>query len=313
MNKKFLAFISLVMCLCLCTAPMAAFAISTTVATEPISVSASCSLTLNYTHNGKAFPDVSVKLYQVASVSADYQYTLTPAFSATGLQLNGVSAVSEWNGIRTTLENAVAANAPAATVVQATGTNGQVTFTGLQPGMYLVMPVTCSENGFLYYFASVLTAVPNLNENGVWNYDVQVNPKPDVENPTGEDLCYRVLKLWSDNQSPNRPVSIEVNILRDSEVVRTVVLSAENDWNYAWYAAADGSIWSVSEPNVPSGYVMRVEKQETTFTITNAIPTPPSDSPQTGDTTNIGFFVMLMCISGLVLVIVGFAGKRKSE
>ena len=36
-------------------------------------------------------------------------------------------------------------------------------------------------------------------------------------------------------------------------------------------------------------------------------------SPQTGDTANFGLYILLMCISGIIMVIIGVTGKRESE
>lgn len=332
MEKRILALISLLMCLSLFLLPCTAYAASTSDAVEPISVSQKCSLTMKYAYNGTAFSGMSVPLYKIADVSSDYQYTLTDDFKATDLQLNGVSSTGEWNTIRTTLEAYVSANNIHASMVQSTNMDGQISFQDLTPGMYMVASVQCSKDGFRYYFASILTAVPDLNNDGTWNYDVTVTPKADVDNPSGEDLQYKVLKLWKDTgNAAKRPNSIEVDILRNGKTVKTVVLSDANHWSYTWYAEDDGSTWQVVEKNVPDGYVMTVEKRTTTFTIINSVPdepdTPPDqpdnpdtpntptnpDVPKTGDTFNVGLYVMLICISGIVLVLLGITGKRKAE
>lgn len=319
MEKRILALISLIMCLSIFLTPCTAYAASTADAVEPIKTSEDCSLTMKYDHDGVGFEDITISLYQIATVSSDYQYTLADGFSATNLSLNGISSTGEWNTIRTTLESYIAANNPMPYLALQTDENGQVCFTTLEPGLYLVASVQCSENGFRYYFASVLTAVPDLNEDGTWNYNVAVNSKPDIDNPTGEDLQYSVLKLWKDEKDNSRRPTIEVDILRNGETVETVFLSEENKWSYSWWAEDDGSSWSVIERNVPDGYKdgydKKVDNRTTTFFIINSIPDAPEnpDIPKTGDTVNVGLYIMLMCISGIALVILGITGKRKSE
>lgn len=316
MEKRRLAWIGLIVCLSLFLMPCKAYAASTVDAVEPIAVSQKCTITVTYAHDGMGFPGVSISLYKIADVSSDYQYTLTDSFLGTGLRLNGVTSTGEWNTIRTTLESYIAANSVPAYAVRSTNAAGQVSFQDLAPGMYLIGAVPCSEDGFRYYFASVLAAAPTLNEDGTWNYQETITPKPDVENPTGEDLEYSVRKLWKDSGSTaKRPASIEIEILRNGETVKTVVLSEENNWSYCWYAEDDGSTWQVSEKNVPEGYVMTTDKRGTAFTVTNALPGKPgnSDAPKTGDVFNAGLYIMLLCISGAVLVILGATVKRKSE
>lgn len=314
MEKRILALISLVLCLGLFLTP--ARAASTVDAVEPIAVSRTCTLAATYAHDGVGFPDVSVSLYKVAEVSADYQYTLTGGFRESGLQLNGVTSTREWNTIRSTLEACIAGNGIQPQAVRSTDGEGRVSFPELTPGMYLIAPVACEEDGFRYYFASVLTSLPDLGEEGIWNYDVTIQPKPDIDNPTGEDQEYRVLKLWKDGgNSEKRPTSVEIDILLDDETVRTVVLSEENNWCYSWYARKGSGTWRVVERNVPKGYKMTVEDRVTTFAVVNAIPDSGggSDGPKTGDVFDPGLYIMLSCISGAVLLLLGSTGKRKTK
>ena len=57
---------------------------------------------------------------------------------------------------------------------------------------------------------------------------------------------------------------------------------------------------------------MVVEKHNNSFTIINTIPGTPT-SPQTGDTSNIVLYIILMCVSGLVLVVLGVTAKGKAK
>ncbi len=311
MRKNFICCV--ILCICLLILPCTAYAASTADAKEPIQISKECSLTLKYVHNQASFPDLNVQLYQIATVSSDYQYTLTDNFSGTNLMLNGVTSTSEWDAMRTTLESYIVSNQLHANFEKVTDVNGSVTFSGLTPGMYFAMPVQFNSDGVCYYFDSALVAVPGLDENGLWIYDVTVLPKPEIDIPTGDDEEYKVVKLWRDNgNGEKRPTSIEVEIICNGEVVKTVVLSAANNWSYSWTAVDNGDKWQVSEKNVPDGYIMTVEEYTTSFTIINTIPDTP-DPPKTGDTSNIGLYVMLMSISGVMMVILGITAKKKAE
>ncbi len=336
-------------CLCIYFLPCTAYAASTADANEPIITSAACSLTLNYAHNGSAFSDLKVQLYCVATISSDFQFSLADVFQETSLTINGVSSIDEWAAMRNTFESYIVANQIAPDSTKNTDDMGSVTFgsltpdESLTPGMYFVMPVRFSDNGVYYNFDSALIAVPGLGENGSWVYDVAAAPKPDVVIPTWKYENYKVIKLWSDNGDSNkRPAFIEADIICNGEIKETVILSAENNWSYSWTTVDNGDIWHVVERNVPEGYIMTVEEHATSFTIINTIPDtsdqtdvagdkdtpddddPPEvagdkdtidddDSPKTGDTTNIGLYVMLMCFSGLTLVILGATARRKTE
>lgn len=311
MRKNIIRF--MVICLCLFMLPCTAYAASTADAKEPIETTKDCSMTLSYVHNQTVFPNLKVQVYHIATVSSDFQYTLTADFASTNLTVNGVSSTNEWDAMRTTLKSYVIANGLSADYEYRTDSNGSVKLENLTPGLYFIMPIQFANDGAYYYFDSALVALPGLGNDGKWQYDISVKPKPEIDIPTGDDEEYKVVKLWRDNgHQEKRPSNIEVDIICNGKVVETVVLSAENNWSYSWTAEDNGDKWQVSERNVPEGYVMTVEEHTTSFTIINTIPGTP-DIPQTGDTSNTGLYVMLMCVSGLLLVILGVTAKRKAE
>ena len=312
MAARRMAIICLLICLCLWWIPGNAGAVSTADAVGPISPEKFCSLTLSYTCNGIAFENLPVKLYRVASVSVDAQYTLTPQFQSSGLELNGVQTNGEWDVIRTSLEAHVLANSIAPDCTAVTDSNGRAVFSGLEPGMYLVAAVHTEQEGWHYSFRSALFALPGLDESGLWLYDIAATPKPDILPPSEpQELQYQILKLWKDEGSEEkRPTSIEVEIFRNGESQETVVLSEENNWTYYWTAPADGAVWMVVERNIPEGYTVTVESRSTTFILTNSIPKDPPDTPQTGDSANILLAVVLLNLSGAGLIALGLFRKR---
>ena len=81
---------------------------------------------------------------------------------------------------------------------------------------------------------------------------------------------------------------------------------------YTWKAVDDGSVWTVNEVNVPEGYTVGIQRSGDTFSITNTKPeTPAGKFPQTGDTTNITPYVLLMAASGLALLVMGIVLRKK--
>jgi hypothetical protein len=295
-------------------------AASTTDAVEPISIDQDCSLTLSYTCDGTAFQDVAVKLYKVAEVSADFQYTLTNSFSSTSLSLNGVQSSDEWNTIRCTLETYISADGILPDTEGKTNSSGAVCFEGLKPGLYLAVAGHLKQEDLECYFDSALVAVPSLDSNGLWQYEVSVASKGEIIPPieADEEIQFKVVKLWKgDEGQKSRPGSIEVEIFRDGTLYEKAYLTKDNNWSYSWSVKDDGANWSVMERNVPSGYTMTVQKRERSFVITNTfIPKNPngsSNAPQTGDTSNIMVFVILMILSGSMLIILGITGKRNAN
>ena len=314
MAKRRVAVIVFLLCLCLSWLPCYAQAASTADAKEPISPDKDCSLTIAYRYDGQSFSNHPVRLYKIADVSADFQYTLTAPFANSGLILNGVRSASEWNVIRSTLETHILTYDVDADLTGVTDQDGQVCFQALKPGLYLAITEQVIQHDWIYAFDSALVALPGLGADGLWQYEVAVTSKSKAIPPaeTDEEIEFKVLKLWKgDNGRSDRPLSIEVEIFRDGVSYQTVILSEENHWTFRWFAKDDGATWKVVERNVPTGYTMMVEERETSFVLTNTRPPDKPDIPQTGDTTNIMLYFVLMNVSGIMLIILGIAGKRK--
>ena len=314
MAKRKVAVMAFLLWLCLSWLPCYARAASTAEAREPISPDKSGSLTIVYRYDGNSFANHPVKLYKIAAVSADFQYSLTAPFASSGLTLKDVQSVGEWNVIRSTLEAHIIACGMDADFTGVTDPDGQVCFQGLKPGLYLAITEQVLQNHWIYTFDSALVALPGLGTDGLWQYEVVVTSKASAIPPadTDEETEFKVLKLWKGDQGrTDRPNSIEVEIFRDGVSYQTVFLSEENHWSYSWKAKDDGSVWKVVERNIPSGYTMTIEERETSFVLTNTRPPETPDIPQTGDTRNIMLHFLLLLISGTMLIIFGICGKRK--
>lgn len=314
MTNRKMAIIFVLLCLCFHLMPHQALSVSTSDAAEPIMPEKECSLTISYCHADTAFSDLEVKLYKIAEVSADFQYTLTQPFEASGLILNGIQTVGEWNVVRSTLEAYILANHITPEFTAATNEDGQVTFGTLMTGMYLATVGQAEQENLQCRFDSALIALPGLGNDGMWQYQVSVNAKGEVLPPVEpDDETFKVLKLWRGDENQNdRPKSIEVEIFCNGISYKTATLSEDNHWAYTWSAKNDGSNWTVVERNIPQGYTMTVEERQATFVLTNTRnSTDPDDPPKTGDTMNILLYVLVMVGSGSLLIILGMIGKKK--
>ena len=318
MRNRKTGIIVLLLCFLFHLMPYQALAASTSDAVEPIVPENACSLTASYQYGGTAFSDVEVKLYRIAEVSADFQYTLTSSFEASGLVLNDVRTADEWNAIRSTLEAHILAHNVTADFTAVTNGEGQAVFENLKTGMYFAVVNPIERDGWHYLFDPALIALPALEQDGFWNYRVSVLAKGEGLPPIDSDekTEFKVLKLWRGDEKRNdRPESVEIEIFCDGILYETVVLSDENRWSYSWSADDSSSVWTVAEKNVPKGYTATVEKRETTFLVTNTrtstTPEGPGDPPNTGDTSNILLYILLMIISGSILIFLGITGKKK--
>ena len=315
MAKRRIGLIAFWLCFCLCLTPCVLQVASAAEIKEPISTEKECSLTITYGYDGTVFAGQSVELYKVAEVSADALYSLTAPFADSKLILNGIQTQGEWNVIRSTLETLVLANQVTPLKTAVTNASGQACFTQLSPGLYLVLPVNVVQETLTCCFDAVLVALPGLEDNGRWQYQITVAAKPQALPPIqpDEELQLKVLKLWKDGEgSAHRPQSIEVEIFRDGTSYQTVILSEENNWSYSWSAKKDGASWKVVERNIPTEYVMTVEERSSTFILTNTLSSDtPVTPPLTGDSLNLLLYIIPMLISGSLLMIVGITGKRE--
>lgn len=318
MVKRRMGIIAFILYFCLFLLPHQTQAASTTDAKEPISTERNCSLTISYCSGGDSFTGLSVRLYKIADVSADFEYTLTSLFAQSNLILNGIRTVDEWNIIRSTLEAYILTEEIAANINTATDSTGKVLFDVLTPGLYLAI----ADHGICidttYVFDSALIALPGLGTDGFWQYQVDITAKSKIVPPSEDDskIELKVVKLWKgDNGSAARPATIEVEIFRNGTSYQKVTLSEENYWMYSWSAKDDGADWKVVERNIPTGYTMTIVERETSFVLINTLTQEDPDipPPETGDTSNVMFWVIILIISGSVLIVLGIIGKRNRE
>ena len=316
MAKRRMGIIAFVLCFCLFLMPFQGQAASTADAKEPISAEQNCSLNISYCSGGIAFSELPVRLYKIADVSADFQYTLTASFEESNLILNGIQTVGEWNIICSTLETYILANGVSATLNSITDAEGQAAFEALKPGLYLAITDRVAQDGTTYVFDSPLIALPGLGTDGFWQYQVDVTSKSQIIPPSEDDeeIERKVVKLWKgDSGSAARPTTIEIEIFCNGISYQTATLSEENRWTYTWSAKDDGSEWKVVEHNIPTGYTMTIEERETSFVLTNTLTQDDPDTPtppQTGDMSNTMLWFILMIISGSILIILGITRKR---
>lgn len=298
--------ICLMCMLCILAQPMAARAAA------PIQVDRDCSLTLQYTQGENAFPGLNIQIYRVAEIFTDGTYALWGDFAEYPVNIYGITSQTEWKQVTSTLVAYAAADHLVPDRQAVTDETGMAYFDGLETGMYLVLAVRAEKEQATFLFESFLVSVPNPDENGTYLYDVTAKPKCSGYEPTPGTLEYKVVKHWKDD-GETRPESIIVDILKDGVLQYTQVLSAENNWSYVWKVSGDGSVWQAVERHVPEGYQVTVVSSGNTVIITNVRTGQPEKPPETGDTTVLWPYMLAMCISGGMLVILGISRKRKAR
>lgn len=288
---------------------MSVYAASTTGANEKVELHSDCTLDVIYSSDGTAFAEQNIKLWHIADITEDAQYTLAGSFKSYPVTVVGTSSQTEWNEMTVTLNSYILADGIAPDYTAKTDESGKASFKNLSAGMYLIGSVRTEKDGKNYVFESFAVAVPGVNENGEWLYNVTAKPKISENTPSKGEVTYKAVKSWKDN-GKNRPAAVNVEIYKDGVLQKAVTLNSKSNWMYSWKTVDDGGVWTVAEKNVPSGYKVGIQKNGDTFNITNAKHTYAENAPKTGDTSNITPYFTVMAISGAILVILGVMQRK---
>lgn len=177
--------------------------------------------------------------------------------------------------------------------------NGKVTFDNLELGLYLVRQ-TNKVDGYSK-ISPYLVMVPVSNDSK-WNYEVVSNPKTDIIRVM--DLS--VKKVWATSVSnvnlSNIPDYVEIALLNNGEVIDTIKLNEDNNWEYTWTDIEKSDAYTVKEINVPKGYTVTYQREDNTFIVTNT-----TTLVQTG---NMPWLVGVFGGLGLILVLTSIVYTR---
>lgn len=256
------------------------------------------------------FPDEPIGgtlvLYKVGDaqeVDNNLSFSLTLAFSGSGVSLGDVNA----SGLAQQLASYAMENNVEGSSARADA-SGYVTFSGLSAGVYLVAQRE-EVDGYLTV-APFLVSLPMYSaESGGWLYTIEAAPK--VQRPPKAPVSVTIVKKWLDNNK-NRPDSLMVNLLKEGEIVDTVVITAADGWKYTWTDLNAYYDWSVNE-EIPDGYDAKYSVYGGTTTITNRAEwyVPPEDLLiQTGQWN---WPVPVLACAGLFLLLMGCILLRRGK
>ena len=277
------------------------------------------SITITYSHGDVTFPGLEVYAYRIADVDNYQYYSLVKPFSDYPVSIHNMQSQQQWKNLATTLTGYIYADNLPADAMVITDHEGVVIMNYMQPGMYLILGTAAENESEIVVFESFFAYLPQYND-GQWNYNVSLKPKYSTPIQKTE---YSVVKLWQDtDHSDKRPQQVEVEIYRDGTLYKTEILNDANGWKYTWQTPAGPEKWSVVEKNVPDGYSVSVSENGGVFSIVNSYTPPPSDNPpddppppphipDTSDTYDIYIYSSLMCVSGLLLIILGVYRNRR--
>ncbi len=201
---------------------------------------------------------------------------------------------------------------PLATAV--TDETGHARFDQLEEGYYLILGEQLVDGEMVAFSQPSMVMMPLLQgEEAI--YHVRIKPKHEQRHILGS-MSIHVLKLWDDNQYPQRPTEVTVDLLCDGEIWDTVVLSGANNWRYTWEDLPSKHLWTLAERE-PEDYSVELSRDEESFTITNRRlqeppPTKPDSPPDIPQTGMLWWPVPVLASVGLVLIAWGWLRRRRS-
>lgn len=292
----------LIIALCLTLQPLCARAVT------PLDPDREASLTVIYQKDGAVFPDVKVAVYRVAEAFPSGKFQLIAPFSGYPVNIHDIMEQARWTDVANTLNAYIVADKIVPDGQTVTDEAGLAKFASLKTGLYFVEEVMAENANGTYLFNRFLVYLPTPQPDG-YDYEVEARPKCTAFAPKTQ---YTVTKLWQDGgKQENRPKAVTVDIYRDGDLTETQTLSGENDWTYTWSVSADDhGIWSVAERDVPEGYQVTVKENGSSFSLINTAQSQP-DIPLTGDSYNPLPLVVILCISGIGLVLLGLYIRRR--
>lgn len=263
--------------LVLCTLPIPAKAEQ-----NVIDVNAVCSLKLKYMDADQPLDGVQFFLYRVADVDKYGDFSWTHTFSQYHLNPDPKQALS----LSQTLAAYIARDGLSPTMIGVTDVNGGASFTGLTTGMYLVMGESYMSGGNRFTPVPTLAFFPFTGSDGRWGYNAELEVK--YEQAPLENISLKVLKVWDDAHSNDRPGYIDVQLICDNLVFDEIRLNDRNNWRFVWEDLEKGHYWAVIEKEVPDGYYSSTDIEGITFVITNKAETPdesetPPENPPVND------------------------------
>lgn len=289
---------------------------------ETFDVNKLSNITINYKIENQNYANKKINIYKIADLNEKTEFITLSEYIKYNVDFNDIKDSSEWNSLSQVVLGIIKNDKIVPTSTLNTNENGIVVFKDLKAGMYLIETEITYEKYKTIIYDPFLISLPNIQG----NYDVNINPKGVVKIPEYEEKEYKIVKYWNDENEKNRPQNIEITIFKDGVEADRIVLSKENNWSYIWKALDDGSIWSVIENNIPNGYKISLENNESSFYITNTytnndnktnlennnqnLQSKDISNPKTGEEITIFIFISMAVISIIGLIVITFINRR---
>lgn len=281
------------LCFCLLVWLLTAFPVNVMAQDFDHSKKGSISVTLASADAGQPMAGAELSVFYVATVGINtdgkLNYIYTEDFAECGFLLDDPALAAKLNVYVS--EHLL----PSQIIV--TDSQGSAVCGDLPLGLYFV-----KQNGEVEGFAvctPFLVTVPMETDNG-YQYDVNASPKTDVVRLTE----ITIKKVWNTGSSSEVPGSVTVQLLRHEEVVETVTLNKQNNWQITLKNMPESDGYSIKEVNVPQGFTATYTQNGYVFTVTNT-----ASLAQTGQ---LVWPISVFAVAGIAFWMIGFVLLRKS-
>lgn len=203
-------------------------------------------------------------LYRVGSRDGE-RFVLEGEFSEYPVVIDDFSE-SAMNASAKTLENFAVLDHIPPIANGLTDANGVLVFDGLEEGLYLVSGHILHVDNTVYVPSTMLFEINSSDASLDWD----AYPKFVYRTMSSQEIQFTVKKVWlnEDDEPYDATTSITVEIFRDRELYERVVLNEENNWTYQW-KGLDRYEWRVREVEIPEGFTVAYESNETQYLIIN--------------------------------------------
>ena len=253
----------------------------------------SISVTLTSGSEKTPVPNAELAVYHVASTalnsSNQLSYAYTGAFKDCEFPLDDPELTEK-------LETFIGEEKPEAQKM-VTDSTGKATCSNLPLGLYFVMQQGTA--GEFEPCSPFLVTVPVQQEDG-FTYDVNASPKMEA----AQLVTVTIKVIWNTDSSTKIPGSVTVQLMNHGTVVKTAVLSAENDWFISYDGMPKSDGYSIGQEKVPQGFTPTYS-QESPY---DFVVTYTASLAETGQ---LVWPIPVLAILGLVLLATGAILLRK--
>lgn len=294
-------------------------------------------LSLRFAPHNTPAVGVQYRLYRIADVSQDVRFSYVSPYSSYPIAPVG-NTTEQWRNLAQTLQGFIVSDGIAADYTAVTDSNGTFRTDGLPTGLYLLTgdPITIDKT--VYTPQPFLLCLP-VQAGDTWTYDVHIDAKYD-EYPADTERTVQILKVWQDQNSPQRPIQATVALYGDGKLYETVVLDKNNNWKHTWKNLSAMTVWTVNEVDVPAGYIVSVGQEHGLFGVVNSVPgddegstnepstipddeptstpteeptTEPDGEPELPNTGLLWWPVPVLVFGGLVFIVAGITRRRGKQ